>query len=605
MTTKESLHSFHIPVMGTAFTIDSPIRVAHYGISSVISIIDDELIERMNAFYSSKFNITYQEISGKIHDYRALRITSFLNLVDKIVKHKFEDFKTELLDSSASMEIYISMLPNRSQIKSGLQNLLKKGNIAKEHIQKYIEDHLSPGSIDVNIMSKIDKDNFVKNKQLPVEFNDAHAALRGFANSNLNSSIVLSAGMNPRLYSYFENFMDFFPDATGNLKKKIILKVSDFRSAWIQGNYLAKKGLWISEYRIESGLNCGGHAFATEGLLLGPILEEFKSKKEELVQSAHALMSNALIQKEMPVPEKPMELKITVQGGVGTAAEHDFLLDHYRVSSVGWGSPFLLVPEATSVDIETRQLLAKAKEDDLYLSNISPLGIPFNTVKGTTNEILKQSRIAENKGGSSCPKKYLALSKEYDNPKGICSASKKFQDIKLAELEIERDNLSKRLYEKRKSRITEKSCLCVGLGNTAFLENNLRIKGQAQGVAICPGPNMAYFSKVVSLSNMVKHIYGNTNVIDYKERPNMFIKELRIYINYFQDQLEELWDEPTIPQIKKMEKFKANLLEGISYYQSLFSIQKNAAFGNLILLAGEFEKLRSKVSCLTIKPEGV
>jgi hypothetical protein len=56
----------------------------------------------------------------------------------------------------------------------------------------------------------------------------------------------------------------------------------------IQGNFLAKKGLWISEYRIESGLNCGGHAFATEGMLLGPIMEEFKLKKNDLIQSAHA-----------------------------------------------------------------------------------------------------------------------------------------------------------------------------------------------------------------------------------------------------------------------------------------------------------------------------
>ena len=79
--------------------------------------------------------------------------------------------------------------------------------------------------------------------------------------------------------------MIFFLDENGYLKKKIILKVSDYRSALIQGNFLAKKGLWVSEYRIESGLNCGGHAFATDGFLLGPILEEFKDKKEDLVES--------------------------------------------------------------------------------------------------------------------------------------------------------------------------------------------------------------------------------------------------------------------------------------------------------------------------------
>jgi NAD(P)H-dependent flavin oxidoreductase YrpB (nitropropane dioxygenase family) len=192
-----------------------------------------------------------------------------------------------------------------------------------------------------------------------------------------------------------------------------------------------------AEYRIESGLNCGGHAFATEGYLLGPILEEFKQKKEQLIQSAHELMVKALGQKEMHVPEQPLDLKITVQGGVGTAEEHDFLLDHYEVDSVGWGSPFLLVPEATSVDKHTRDLLVGAKEDDLYLSHISPLGIPFNTLRGTTNEKLKLKRIEESKAGSSCPKRFLALSKEYD-AKGICTSSKKFQDLKLEELLLQK-----------------------------------------------------------------------------------------------------------------------------------------------------------------------
>ena len=66
-----------------------------------------------------------------------------------------------------------------------------------------------PVSGDVNIMTKIDKDNYLKQEKLPVEYNDAHAALRGFAMSNLESSMVLSAGMNPRLYGYLEQFEDF------------------------------------------------------------------------------------------------------------------------------------------------------------------------------------------------------------------------------------------------------------------------------------------------------------------------------------------------------------------------------------------------------------
>jgi hypothetical protein len=568
MTTTQSNHTFHIPVMGLAFTIDSPIRVAHYGISSVVSITDDELIEKMNAFYSAKFKIPYEEISIKVADFRAKRITHYLNLMDTIVKEKFADFKTELTESKAALEHFIALLPNQSELKNELKQFQSKGTLLKDTIKNYIDAQLTPGAIDVNIMTKVDKENFLKNEPLPVEYNDAHAALRGFANSNLTSSVVLSAGMNPRLYSYFENFNDFFPDENLYLKKKIILKVSDFRSAMIQGNFLAKKGLWVSEYRIESGLNCGGHAFATDGLLLGPILEEFKQKKEELMQSAHELLSKALQIKGKPFPEKPMPLKITAQGGVGTAQEHSFLLEHYQLDSIGWGSPFLLVPEATSVDSTTRELLAKAKEDDFYLSHISPLGIPFNTVKGTTNSYLKEKRIQENNAGSSCPKKLLALSREYDN-KGICTASKKYQDIKLEELEVQKEQFTSEKYAVLKNKITEKSCLCVGLANASYLENDIEIKGQDQGVVICPGPNLAYFDKEVSLLEMVQHIYGNATIMTVTDRSNLFINELKMYVSYLKNEIQESYDF-TAGQIKKWHLFKNNLLEGITYYQTLF-----------------------------------
>ena len=568
--TKPPIHNFHIPVMGLAYTIDSPIRVAQYGISSVVSIADDDLIEKMRNFYSTKFNIPYEEISQKFHDYRAERITSYLNLVDKIVKEKFESFKTELTESKTALENFMSMLPNSSDIKKGFQNLLEDGISFKDNVQEYIESHLFPGDIDVNIMTKLDKDNFIKDEQLPIEFNDAHAALRGFANSNLESSVVLSAGMNPRLFSYFENFSDFFPNLNNELKKKITLKVSDFRSAMIQGNFLAKKGLWVSEYRIESGLNCGGHAFATDGLLLGPILEEFKQKKDQLIQSTHELMTKVLQQKQIYAPENPLPLKITVQGGVGTAEEHEFLLENYNVDSVGWGTPFLLVPEATSVDKATRELLINAKEKDLYLSHISPLGVPFNTLRGTTNEILKQKRIHENKAGSSCPKKFLALSKEYDS-QGICTASKKYQDLKLAELANTKETISLAAFEKAKTKITEKSCLCVGLANASYLENDIKIKGQAQGIVICPGPNMAYFDQEVSLADMLQHIYGNKSVLRVENRPNLFVKELKMYVDYFRNEIENISGEITNAQLKKWNTFKVNILEGIEYYQTLFS----------------------------------
>lgn len=571
-----NLHTFHIPVMGIAFTLDSPIKVGHLGISSVVSIMDDELIEKMSAFYSEKFNRPYLEISKKIQDYRAKRITSYLNLMEDIISEKFESFKTELSESKTKLENYLNTLPKKSEIKKRIQDFIGEGISLPTGIREFIDQHLTAGKVDVNIMTKVDRENFVKSELLPPEMNDAHTALRGFADSQLDSSLILSAGLNPRLISYMETFEDFYPTENGAIKKKIVLKVSDFRSAMIQGNFMAKKGLWVSEYRIESGLNCGGHAFATEGHLLGPILEEFKNRKNELITSTHQLLTNSLTHKGKEVPTEPMNLKITVQGGVGTAEEHDFLLDYYQVDSVGWGSPFLLVPEATTVDKDTITLLAKAKEGDLYLSHISPLGIPFNTVKNTTNDFWKQKRINENKSGSACPKKFLALDKEY-SMEGICTGSKKYQDRKLAELEVEKINLTTTDFQKRKNKITEKACLCVGLGNSAFIENGFEIKGQQQGVVICPGPNMAYYDREYSLSTMMKHIYGYIPSIATSNRPNMFVKELTIYVAYLKKELEEIGANLTVGQTKKYAAFKENLIEGIAYYQMLFSSHEEFA----------------------------
>jgi len=65
------------------------------------------------------------------------------------------------------------------------------------------------------------------------------------------------------------------------------------------------------------------------------------------------------------------------------------------------------------VDQETRELLLKSKENDFYLSNLSPLGVPFNTVRGTSNEIFRQNKNNKNRYGSSCPKKLLALVKSF------------------------------------------------------------------------------------------------------------------------------------------------------------------------------------------------
>ncbi len=562
----EKLHSFHIPVMGIGFTIDTPLKVAQYGMDSVISLVDDILLEKLRKMYSEKFEIPYKEITDQVDDFRAKRITSYLNLISDLADRKFESLKHVTAEKSDELKAYVTMLPDSSRIKNEFKKLTSKAfNFAE--IKKWTLSNLSMGAIDVNIMTKVDKDNYKNNEKLPVEYNDAHAALRGFVNSKLNSSVVLSAGMNPKLYGYMGEFDDFYPDSDGTFKKKIILKVSDYKSALIQGKFLAKKGLWVSEYRIESGLNCGGHAFATHGYLLGPVLAEFKEKREMLRSSIQDILNKALIHKERAVPKKTLTIKVSAQGGVGTREEHEFLINEYQLDSVGWGTPFLLVPEATTVDEKTLNKLVVAKEEDLYLSDISPLGVPFNNLRGNTKDDEKESFINKGRPGSACPKKFVALNKEFKE-QGICTASREYQHLKIKALE--KQGLSREDYQNEFNKIIEKSCTCVGLGTSALLAYNLNTKVEGEGVSICPGPNMAYYSNIMSLKDITDHIYGRANMLSRPDRPNIFIKELHIYIDFLKHKLNDVKKTITGKDEKYLWTFTNNLKAGISYYKTLF-----------------------------------
>ena len=564
-------HTFHIPVMGLGYSIDSPIKVAHYGISSVISLVDDISMEKMREFYCKKFNLPFQSIPPKTEDHRAKRITAYLNTVQEIVKHKFEELKNSVSHTEEELEKYIKMLPDFSDLKLKFNQMVNTGQM-KQKLSDWLSENLVAGEIDVNIMSKLDRDAYAGDEKLPSIYSDAQSALRGFAMSDLSSSLVLSAGMNPRLYSYLEEFEDFYPNAALELKKKVILKVSDYRSAIIQGRFLAKKGIWVSEYRVESGLNCGGHAFATDGFLLGPVLEEFRNSKEQLIEAVHEIYVKALADKGKPVPEKPLLVKITAQGGVGSNTEHQFLLEYYNLDSIGWGTPFLLVPEATTVDEETLEVLCKAKEEDLYMSEVSPLGVIFNNVRGNGMDLKKEAQNKAGKYGFPCTKKYLALN-PVPEKQTICTASKEYQRDKIKELKEQ--NLNEMEFEKQLSKITDKACLCNGLTASTLMANDLDVKMEGTAVSICPGPNLAYFSSLYSLKRMVDHIYGRTNVMERTDRPNFFVKEIQMYIEYLGGKLEENVKPVTDKQKKYFVTFYENMEKGVEYYKELFQNYRN------------------------------
>ncbi len=566
MTTPK-IHSFHIPVMGTAFTIDTPIKLAKFGIASVMSIGDDELCETMRAHYCTTYNMPYDPIKKWEDDYRARRITAYLNLVHDIVESQIITIKAQSFEPDTEITQYFELLNDDSPLKHqylAMQSLTESPE--KRSAQDALRQHIMPGSMDVNIMTKLDRMNYTKHGDLmSEEFSDALSALRGYANSKLESSIVFSAGFNRRLYAYVEKFSDFFPDQFGKIKKKIILKVSDFRSSLTQGKFLAKKGVWVSEHRIESGLNCGGHAFATDGFLLGPILEEFNKKRVELVQQLKGICNTVLAEKGRHLLPDAVSTRVTVQGGIGTSAENRFLFRRFNVDATGWGTPFLLVPEATTLDDVTLQQLAQTTPDDMYLSGISPLGVPFNTFKGSPSEKMKLQKAADGKPGSPCPKGHLVSNTEFTS-KPICTASVTYQKKKLAELDTLNLDLDAR--SKAYTRIIDKACLCEDLAAGALIVNGIENK-RILATAVCPGPNLAYFDKVISLKEMVDHIYGKTNVMSSRSRPNMFMAELNMYIEYLRREVAQVVQPIAAKQGAYLCAFRDELRNGISFYTAM------------------------------------
>ncbi|MCF0056824.1 hypothetical protein [Dyadobacter sp. CY356] len=567
MSTENTTHTFHIPVLGLGYSVDTPIKVSHLGISSVASIVDDEMIERMRKFHTLKTGETFTPIFSGEHDFRSRRITAYLDLMERIVNIQFDNLRQQPFEQGNDITRYFELLPDTSSLKKRYKKMLLSENPEeKKWMQNALRHAMKKGAIDVNIMSKVDKLNKdVYGETLPDDFSDASAGLHGFANSTLTSSLILSAGMNPRLYNYLESFKDFHPDEDGNFNKKIILKVSDFRSAFIQAKFLAKKGIWVSEFRIESGLNCGGHAFATEGYLLGPILEEFKDRKQEMLTELFALYQTAIELKGYKISKAPA-VKITVQGGIGTAEEDQFLLEHYQVDATGWGSPFLLVPEVTNVDEDTLKDLAEAKSEDYYISNSSPLGVLFNNFKKSSAEKQRLERLAAGRPGSPCKKKYLVSNTEFTS-EPICTASRQYQHLKIRQLQSVDPKPAD--YDELFNAITEKLCLCDGLSTSTLLKNHLLKPRENSAVSICPGPNLAWFSKVYSLDEMVSHIYGKIDLLSKVDRPNMFINELNLYVDYYKKDLEANARKLNEKKKKYLIRFKEQLLVGIEYYKDL------------------------------------
>ena len=324
------IHKIHIPVMGVCYTVDTPIRVAHLGLPSVISLVDDGLLEEYRMAYGERLGVDV----GSPQTTRIGRIRSYLDFVADEVVRKFEWIRgmriarcvgsgTLPCSGATCAELtekdrYFLMLPADSPLRVEYEQVCALSGLRRVAAEVALTEKMECGEIQANIM---------------VNLNHEEAALdavRGFAASKVCGSLVLSAGVNLAVFEEIAKHECFYRKGSGGTsakenasgavqvcsapgiapvgtsivgtapvgitpigtapQKRIILKVSDYRSAMIQSRYLAKKGLEVYEFRIESGVNCGGHAFCESGKLLPDVIREFVAHKQELFETSRAMI---------------------------------------------------------------------------------------------------------------------------------------------------------------------------------------------------------------------------------------------------------------------------------------------------------------------------
>jgi hypothetical protein len=197
------------------------------------------------------------------------------------------------------------------------------------------------------------------------------------------------------------------------------------------------------------------------------------------------------------------------------------------------------------------------------MSDASPLGIPFWNLRASASEEARRRRIEEGKPGSSCPKGFVASNTEFTK-RPICVASHAYQKRKLQRLPEE--GLSSKQLPWIRESILAKSCICHDLAGSATLKNNIDPNATP---AVCCGPGIVDFSKIVTLEEMVNHIYGRLSLLTNADRPHMFIRELGLNIDRLRHEIERFSVGVLAVTPKYFQEFKANLLKGIEYYQDL------------------------------------
>ena len=146
----------------------------------------------------------------------------------------------------------------------------------------------------------------------------------------------------------------------------------------------------------------------------------------------------------------------------------------------------------------------------------------------------------------------------------LCTASRTYAKRKVEHLPTE--GFSPDQLAARMNTILSRACVCHELSGGVTRIYDIHPSVVA---LVCPGPNIADFSRTMSLDEMVGHIYGRVNIMTRTDRPHIFIRELSIYAEYLRTQLNVFALGLSDNTVQYFQDFKDNLLAGISYYEQL------------------------------------
>jgi len=100
---------------------------------------------------------------------------------------------------------------------------------------------------------------------------------------------------------------------------------------------------------------------------------------------------------------------------------------------------------------------------------------------------------------------------------------------------------------------------------------------------------------------MIDHIYGKINLISDSSRPNFFIKELSINIDYFINKFEESIKPFSANTESFLKTYSTNLFEGIRYYKKLIPDILEETDKIKQIMRDELEALEYKLLSYTYK----